>query len=129
MNLLKPMLLSAMVATAMLGNLAAAERPPRVGEVKIVPKKAPAAKPAPVKRRAVRQVLDDDVRPVAPATVQAPAIAQPMPGVAPAPITINCMGGTCTDANGGRFNGGVGTTLISPQGKLCSNNGLTVQCF
>jgi hypothetical protein len=127
MNILKPMLLSAMVATAMLGNLAAAERPPRVGEEKIVPKKEKVAKP--VKRRAVRQVLDDDVRPAAPATVPPPAIARPMPGVPPAPVTLNCMGSTCTDASGGRFNGGVGTTLISPSGKLCSNNGMTVQCF
>jgi hypothetical protein len=128
MNMLKPMLLSAMVATAMLGNLAAAERPPRVGEEKIVPKKEKAAKPLPAKRRAVRQVLDDDVRPAAPATVAAPALARPMPGVPPAPVTLNCMGSTCTDANGGRYNGGIGTTLIGPQGQLCNDNGMTVQC-
>jgi hypothetical protein len=132
MNILKPMLLSAMVATAMLGKLAAAERPPRVGEEKIVPKKEkvakPAPKPVPAKRRAVRQILDDDVRPAAPAAVPAPAIARPMPGVPPAPVTLNCMGGTCTDANGGRYNGGIGTTLIGPQGQLCNDNGMTVQC-
>jgi hypothetical protein len=141
MNILKPVLLSAIVATAMLGNLAAAtERPPRVGEEKILPKNPADAKPTPqapakkpAKRRAVRQDLDDDVRPAAPPTVYAPQLTppaspQPMPGVSPSPLNLNCMGGTCTDANGGRFNGGVGTTLISPQGRLCANNGLTVQC-
>lgn len=138
MNILKPVLLSAIVATAMLGNVAAAtERPTRVGETRILPKKpaearqkpqAPAKKP--VKRRAVRQVLDDDVRPAAPPTVYAPRLtppssAQPVPG----PVNLKCVGDTCTDANGGRVNGGVGTTLINPQGRLCNNNGLTVQCF
>ena len=141
MNILKPVLLSAMLATTMLGSLAAAtERPPRVGEERILPKKpadpksveqTPAKKP--VKRRATRQVLDDDVRPAAPPAVYAPALtprasALPVPGVAPGPVNINCVGGTCTDANGGRYNGGVGTSLISPQGRLCVDNGLTVQC-
>ena len=142
MNILKPVLLSAMVATAMLGNLAAAtERPPRIGEERILPKKPADAKPVeqapakkPVKRRAVRQVLDDDVRPAARPTVYAPALtprepALPVPGVAPGPVNINCLGGSCTDANGGRYNGGIGTTLISPQGRLCNNNGLAVSCY
>jgi hypothetical protein len=130
MKLITSLMLPAIVAAAMLGNAAAAtERPPRVGEVKIVPQKPADAKVTPVKRRAVRQVLDDDVRPVAPAQLAPPALARPMPDVAPAPVPANCMGGSCSDPNGGRFNGGVGTTLISPQGKLCSNNGMTVQCF
>ncbi len=141
MNILKPVLLSAILAAAIPGGLAAAtERPPLVGEEKIVPKKPADAKPAPdapakkpVKRRAVRQVLDDDVRPAAPPTVYAPKLAPhdsalPIHGVPPPPTTLNCVGATCTDANGGRFNGGVGSALISPQGKLCVDNGLTVQC-
>ncbi len=136
MNLIKPILLSVLFGSALLGNaVLATERPPRLGEQKIVAKpgaEAPAKKPA--KRRAVRQVLDDDVRPVAPPAVYAPQMtpplsAQPVPGSAPGPVNLNCVGSTCTDANGGRFNGGVGTTLISPQGKLCNNNGITVQCF
>ncbi|MEJ7806614.1 MAG: hypothetical protein WKG03_11945 [Telluria sp.] len=139
MLFLKPVLLSAIVTTAMLGNLAAAtERPPRVGETRILPNKPAGAKPAapakkPVKRRAVRQVLDDDVRPAArsvhirPMTV--PESILPVPGVAPGPVNLNCVGGTCTDASGARYNGGIGTTLISPQGRLCTDNGLTVQCF
>ncbi len=142
MNILKPVLLSAILATAMLSNVAAAtERPARVGEEKILPKKPGEVKPSPaapvkkpIKRRAVRQVLDDDVRPAAPPAVYAPKLATPdaslpVPGAAPGPVHLNCVGGTCADANGGRFNGGVGTTLISPQGRLCNNNGLTVQCF
>ncbi|WP_426100641.1 hypothetical protein [Massilia sp. TSP1-1-2] len=139
MNLLKPVLLSALAASALFANGAAAtERPPRVGEERIVPKKPADGKPAPAKkpaqRRAVRQVLDDDVRPAPPPAVYAPQLTSPpsslpVPGVAPGPLNLNCVGATCTDANGGRFNGGVGTTLISPQGKLCNNNGMTVQCF
>ncbi len=141
MNLLKPVFLSAVFTWASLVNVAAAtERPPRVGEEKIVPKKTADAKPAteapakkPIKRRAVRQILDDDIRPAAPAAVYAPTLTppvseRPIHGVPPGPVNLNCVGGTCTDSNGGRFNGGVGSTLISPQGRLCNNNGLTVQC-
>jgi hypothetical protein len=152
MAMLKSLLLCAIVSTAMLGNLAAAtERPPRLGEEKIEAKK-PAAeqtrknaqtkkdeetKKAPPKRRAVRQVLDDDVRPsAAPPAVYAPQLtrpgmqpAPPLHGVPPPPANVNCVGAACNDASGGRYNGGVGTTLISPQGRLCNNNGMTVQCF
>ncbi len=142
MNFIKPMLLSALLGSMLLGNaVQATERPPRLGEEKIVAKTPAQAKPGaevtakkPVKRRAVRQVLDDDVRPAAPPAAYSPQMtpplsAQPVPGVAPGPVNLNCVGGTCSDTNGGRFNGGVGTTLISPQGKLCNNNGMTVQCF
>ena len=138
MKLLKPVLLSAIVVGAMFGPAAGAqERPPRVGEERIVPKKPADAKPAPAKkphkRRAARQVLDDDVRPAKPAAVYAPAatVAEsrlPVPGAPPGPVILNCVGGSCTDTNGGHYNGGVGTSLISPQGKLCNDNGLTVQC-
>lgn len=142
MNILKPVLLTAIFLGSIVGNVASAtERPPRIGEEKILPKKpeqgtatlaAPAKKP--IKRRAVRQILDDDIRPVTPPAVYAPTLTAPraqpqVHGVPPAPATVNCIGGACSDSNGGRFNGGVGTTLISPQGKLCNHNGLTVQCF
>ena len=138
MQLLKSVLLSGILATSMLGSLATAtERPPRIGEQKIVapqPDKANVRTAAkkPIKRRAVRQVLDDDIRPVAPPAVYSPQLtvpaAQPRPGLPPAPVTLNCVGATCTDAAGGRFNGGIGSTLIGPQGRLCTDNGLTVQC-
>lgn len=146
---LKTVLLSAIAASAMLGQVAAAtERPPRVGEQRIVPSKpsqpndakpgaqAPAKKP--LKRRAVRQVLDDDVRPAAFPAALAPTLLPPesrlpIPGTisgdTSGPVNLHCVGGTCSDSNGARYNGGVGTTLISPQGRLCNNNGLTVQCF
>lgn len=142
MNILKPVLLSAIFTCSTLAAIASAtERPPRVGEEKILPKKPEQATPAPaapakkpVKRRAVRQILDDDIRPAAPPAVYAPTLTAPasqpqVHGVPPAPATLNCIGSACTDSSGGRFNGGVGTTLISPQGKLCNNNGMTVQCF
>lgn len=142
MQFLKPVLLSASLATSMLGGAAAAtERPPRIGEQKIVHPQAdkasvPAPAKKPAKRRAVRQILDDDIRPAAPSAappavyspqLTVPAV-QPRPGLPPAPVTLNCVGASCTDAAGGRFNGGIGTTLISPQGRLCTDNGLTVQC-
>ena len=141
MKLLKPVLLCLVAGGATLALAAAAtERPPRVGEERILPKKPGDAKPvpsapakAPVKRRAVRQVLDDDVRPAAPPTVYVPQLtpppSMPVPGVAPSPLILNCVGATCTDPSGRRYNSGVGTTLIGPQGRLCNDNGLTVQCF
>jgi hypothetical protein len=143
MNILKPVFLSAVVFASVLGNIAAAtERPPRVGEERIVPKKPGEPTPAtqvpakkPVKRRAVRQVLDDDVRPAAPPVVYAPTLTPPparsttMPAPAPSSTTVNCVGGSCVDPAGNRYNGGVGSSVISPQGRLCSNNGMTVQCF
>lgn len=142
MKLLKPVLLCLVAGGATLAFAAAAtERPPRVGEERIIPKKPGDAKPVPpapakkpVKRRAVRQVLDDDVRPAPPPTVYAPQLTPPsslqtVPGVAPSPLILNCVGATCTDTSGARYNSGVGTTLIGPQGRLCNNNGLTVQCF
>lgn len=145
MNLLKPALLSAIFGAAMLCNGAAAsERPPRIGEEKILSKKPAQVKPAlqapvkkPVPRRPVRQVLDDDIRPAAPTAGYVPSPPRPpaevaegaIHGVPPGPANLNCLGGACIDNNGGRFQGGVGTTLISPQGKLCNHNGLTVQCF
>ena len=142
MNLLKPALLSAIFGAAMLCNGAAAsERPPRIGEEKILSQKPAQVKPAPqatvkkpVPRRPVRQVLDDDVRPAAPTALYVPSPPRApaegaIHGVPPAPANLNCMGGACIDSGGGRFQGGVGTTLISPQGKLCNHNGMTVQCF
>jgi hypothetical protein len=140
MGILKPVLILAILSSALLcSNAWAVDPPPRVGAV---PDEArPAVKPdakaprKPVKRRAVRQILDDDkVRiPSPPAFIPnpvAPGAYQPMPSAVPPPAVLNgCNGGACTDANGQRYHGGVGTTLLSPQGRVCSNNGITVQCF
>ncbi|UUZ50026.1 hypothetical protein LP420_08235 [Massilia sp. B-10] len=49
-----------------------------------------------------------------PPSVPAPALPQPIPS---------------PQTNGGAYKGGVGNALIGPDGKLCSNNGITVQCF
>lgn len=136
MGILKPGLLLPVLSSLLLCNAArASEPPPRVGAVRgeVAPVKKPAPKKAPAKRRAVRQIDGDT--PAAPAPAPTPArdmaIPRPMPSpVAPGPAVLNgCDGPACLDAGGGRFNGGVGTTLISPQGRLCNNNGMTVQCF
>ena len=97
----------------------ATQPPPRVGAEKPEakpedPKKSP-AKPTvkPAKRRAVEQRLDG-----MPPSAAPPSVVQPMPQPIPSP-----------QAQGGNYKGGVGTTLIGPQGKVCSDNGITVQCF
>ena len=90
-----------------------------------------------VKRRSVHQMIDPVPRvqsPVVYGPVLTPAMpvgVQPVPVPAPgSPMILNgCNGGACTDANGARYRGGVGNVLISPEGRACSNNGITVQCF
>lgn len=94
-------------------------------------------KKAPVKRRAVHQIVDGMERPaprVGYGPVLHPTVLAPVPALPtvmpPSPAVIGgCMGGTCTDTSGTRYQGGVGTTLLSPTGRLCNNNGATVTCF
>ena len=91
----------------------------------------------PVKRRAVPLVIDSMPGPTPPAaygpvltpqsTTPVPPSITPAPSTAPA-IINRCDSGGCTDTNGVRYNGGVGTTLLGPQGRVCHNNGITVQC-
>lgn len=90
----------------------------------------------PVKRRAVAAQLDDGMNPtyrptlapVAPMPKMAPHQAG-VPVVPPGPVILNgCPNGACTDQSGQRYNP-VGTTLISPQGRMCSNNGISVSCY
>ena len=87
---------------------------------------------APVKRRPVRAQLDDDQPSYRPTlTPPAPVLREPMPQstLPPGPVILNgCTGGHCNDQNGQRYNP-VGTTLISPQGRLCNNNGISVSCY
>lgn len=149
MGILKPVLILAILSSALLCNNAwATEPPPRVGSVPDRPASMPkpadpaaeqgpdkktAKKPAkkPIKRRSVQQIIDPTPPPLPPVTsprlnLPAPPAAQPLP----APLILNgCNGGACTDANGQQYHGGVGTTLLSPQGRVCSNNGITVQCL
>jgi hypothetical protein len=137
MNILNALLVGVLLCGATAASAAGSERPPRLGEQQSASKKAAdgqAESPKkPPKRRAVRQMLDDEVRPANGPALQAPGLPPPAitpaPGVPPSPVILNCVGGSCTDRNGGRFNGGVGSSLISPEGKLCNNNGMTVQCF
>jgi hypothetical protein len=46
------------------------------------------------------------------------------------PGRINgCDAGGCNDANGQRYNSGVGNTLLGPQGQLCTKGAVGAQCF
>ncbi|SHH14870.1 hypothetical protein [Massilia sp. CF038] len=133
MSILKPVLILVILSTTLVCNYAwATEPPPRVGAEKPPPKDKAKNEPygpkltprnTPPKRRAVRQIVDGmPVRPAPPAmgivppahTVPQPALPQPIPS---------------PQAQDGSYKGGVGNALIGPQGQLCSNNGITVQCF
>lgn len=143
MGILKPVLILAILSSVFLcSNAWATTPPPRVGAVpdQAQPAPAPAAqagvdKPVKktIKRRSVRQNIDATPRVSVP-QAYGPQLAPPLPqaGVPPppAPLMLNgCNGGVCLDANGRQYHGGVGTTLLSPEGRVCSNNGIAVQCF
>lgn len=95
-------------------------------------------KPAP-RRRSVQQIIATVPPPLAgpsygptlTAPAPAPAPARGMAPVSPPPPAAlgTCQGGACTDAAGATYYGGVGNAVISSQGRLCSRNGQTVQCF
>ena len=134
----------------------ATERPPRAGETAEPAQKEVApdaqqpdkpphpAKPAtrpPLKRRSVQMTVDGMPAASPPAvytptlTPQLPTSSLPTPSPSSAvrapdrPALINsCDAGGCTGTDGVRYNGGVGTTLIGPQGRPCQKNGATVQC-
>lgn len=93
---------------------------------------APSKPRKPLKRRSVRQVIEPTPRigaePYRPILEVRPPI--PLPQTIPGPVRMNsCDGAGCTDVNGNRFNGGIGTTLIGPQGQLCNKGPVTAQCF
>jgi hypothetical protein len=113
---------------------------------------ARAAAKAPPKRRAVRQVIEPTPRIAAPVTeayrpsltppypastmAGVPGAASPMPSsmppptVPPPPVQVGtCGAGGCTDTSGTRYTGGVGTTVLDPQGRNCTRTGTTIQCF
>lgn len=134
MSILKPVLVLAILSSALLCNNAwATEPPPRVGAVKQEAKPDPAPAKKPAKRRAVRQIIDGMPAPAAP---PAPYVPQPVPQPAPHPVpqpapaaVLQPMPIPTPQTENGGYKGGVGTTLLSPQGRLCSNNGIMVQCF
>lgn len=136
-------------------DIAAEPAPKPAPKAAVTDKKAKAdkdAKPAkaPPKRRAVLQQIDP-VRPIGSAapepyrptlTPPAPVAGLPpqqpsfgLPSAIPAPprttgpVQLNCDAGGCTDMNGTRYQGGVGTTLLDGQGRTCTRMGNTAQCF
>lgn len=153
MKILTSALLSATLAWS--GAAWATDPPPRYGATRqakpVVPAKPAAEKVDPAgtapdkaepakpeaqtprtkpKRRAVHQQLDDIPTRLEPSAVYAPKLSPRIdPTPVPPPTTLNCIGAACTDASGGSYRGGVGTSLISPQGRICNNNGITVQCY
>lgn len=124
-----------MVSLAAGAVPARAEGSPAPVRVKPAAPKKPPVKP-PNKRRAVRQIVDGmpaygprlNAPPVPVSALPAPSSA-PSP-VAPPPAVINrCDAGGCTDVNGARYNGAAGNTVIGPQGRSCTANGGTIECF
>ena len=145
MNILKPVLILAILGSALLcADVDATEPPPRAGaergDVRTQAKPEPQAQPAPAKkpakRRAVAAQLDDGMTPpshgarLTPPAARTPAsLAPPDSSIRPGPVILNgCPNGHCMDHSGARYNP-VGTTLISPQGRLCSDNGISVSCY
>ncbi len=142
--------LSALAVALALGAVTAGatEPPPRVGNAAppaLEATDAKAAKPTarptkpPPRRRSVQMTVDG-MPATAPPAVYAPTLtprpapspilSSPSVGLAPpAPVIMNtCDAGGCIGTDGQRYNGGVGSALIGPQGRLCSNNGIAVQC-
>lgn len=62
---------------------------------------------------------------VAPLTAPLPAAG----ALAPMPRALNnCSGAGCNDAQGGRINSAAPGMVITPQGQVCSRNGVWIQC-
>ncbi|WLI90219.1 hypothetical protein Q4S45_03595 [Massilia sp. R2A-15] len=129
MNTLKPALIALLIACTCAY---AQQEPAPAPERSAVPEVKPPPKRKPLKRRSVQQVIEptprivtEPYRPVLEVRPSAP-LSQPIPG----PVRMNsCDGAGCTDTNGNRFNGGIGTTLIGPQGQLCNKGLVNAQCF
>lgn len=85
-------------------------------------------------KRSARRSSPQRVDLVPPASTGAPSLA-PLPppqpvALNPGPAQINaCNGGTCTDTGGATYNTGVGNAAVNGQGRLCTRNGNTMQCF
>lgn len=137
MTRLKPASIAFLLACSLAAAGARAQQQGPEPDEKAAAVAAPAApassKPRkPVKRRSVQQVIEPTPRigaePYRPILEVRPPI--PLPQTIPGPVRMNsCDGAGCTDVNGNRFNGGVGTTLIGPQGQLCNKGPVTAQCF
>ncbi|WP_147373890.1 hypothetical protein [Massilia cavernae] len=124
-----------------------AEAAPAANKLKPDPK---LLKKKPIKRRAVRQVVEGVPR-IAPPPTEAygptlypsargnavtgtlpqPMLPSPLATVQPpSPVQVNsCIGNVCNDTSGTRYTGGVGNTVLDPQGRNCTRTGTTIQCF
>ena len=81
------------------------------------------------KRRAVAQTTQS-MPPAAPPLPSYRPLPMPQAMPPPGPVILNgCIGATCTDANGARLQGGVGTTLLDDKGHPCVRGPVTAQCF
>jgi len=94
-------------------------------------------KPLP-RRRAVPAIIGSMPAPSAPQAYGpvlhelAPQTTMPAPAPAglPPPATITgCIGNQCNDTSGKSYQTGVGNTALDPNGRLCTRNGQTMQCF
>jgi hypothetical protein len=65
--------------------------------------------------------------PVAAAPPRAPAVPPPVPAPAVQPLN-QCDVAGCRGANGALYQQGAGNILLDPSGRLCTRNGLSVQC-
>jgi hypothetical protein len=100
-----------------------------------VSKQAPPPKSKPTRRRSVQQIIE----PTPPIVTDGyrPTLVAPAPSALPAPVPTpsgpvrmnSCDAGGCTDTSGARYNGGVGNTLIGPQGQVCTKGVVGAQCF
>ena len=141
MNCMKPASIAVLLACSLAVAGARAQpqqlpEPPAGNAAAAPAHAAPAPAPAParklIKRRSVQQVIEptprivtDGYRPTL--TVRPPAA---LPGPLPPPTRMNsCDAGGCFDTGGVRYNGGVGSTLLSPQGQLCTRGVVNAQCF
>ena len=131
MENMKASLIALMLALS-LASVGAQEQAPPAKEATADADVKPPPKRKPIKRRSVQQVIEptprivtDGYRPTL--TARPPAA---LPGPVPPPTRMNaCDGGGCFDTGGARYNGGVGPTVLSPQGQLCVKGAVTTQCF
>jgi hypothetical protein len=114
----------------------AAEAPAaKAASAEAASKPAPPPRPKPTRRRSVQQIIEPTPRIVTDG--YRPTLTTPAPSALPAPVPPpsgpvrmnSCDAGGCFDTNGARYNGGVGNTLIGPQGQLCTKGVVNAQCF
>ena len=136
MDYLKPMLTALMVTMSLASASARAQEqtPAEKPAAEAPAKPAPPPNRKPTKRRSVQQVIEptppivtEGYRPTL--IVRPPAVLPSRSPAQPQPRINSCGAGGCTDTSGARYNGGVGNTLIGPQGQLCTRGVVNAQCF